>query len=243
VTYGKSALLLKTLEGIIGRDTMDEAMRTYFMRYRFTHPATEDFLHTIAEVAIKRGRASGGILPRPPLDLCFDKMHHIAIDLPECTMPIPFVVSSSLDPYFEQAVYGTSVLDYAIDGITSDPLDWWNPDSESKKMRDTVTVHRVGDFMLPVTIQVVFSDGKSLREYWNPREHGADGNDRWKTFTYIREATVVSAEIDPGHTVLLDNNRFNNSRTVAANPIPARKLTNLWMTAMQFGSQIAGWLV
>jgi hypothetical protein len=34
VTYGKSAVLLKTLEGIIGRDTMDEAMRTYFLTYR-----------------------------------------------------------------------------------------------------------------------------------------------------------------------------------------------------------------
>ncbi len=38
ITYGKSATLLATLEGIIGRDTMDEAMRTYFLRYRFTHP-------------------------------------------------------------------------------------------------------------------------------------------------------------------------------------------------------------
>ncbi len=58
VTYGKSATLLATLESIIGRDTMDEAMRTYFTRYRFTHPTTEDFLRTIEEVAIKNGRAT-----------------------------------------------------------------------------------------------------------------------------------------------------------------------------------------
>jgi ubiquinone/menaquinone biosynthesis C-methylase UbiE len=58
ITYGKSATLLATLEGIIGRDTMDEAMRTYFLRYRFTHPTTEDFLRTIEEVAIKNGRAT-----------------------------------------------------------------------------------------------------------------------------------------------------------------------------------------
>src|SRR5713226_8549438 len=48
---------LATLEGLIGKDTMDEAMRTYFMRYRFTHPTTEDFLRTIEEVAIARGKA------------------------------------------------------------------------------------------------------------------------------------------------------------------------------------------
>src|SRR6202042_982062 len=52
-SYGKTATAPATLEGIIGRDTMDEAMRTWFQRYRFTHPTTEDFLRTIEEVAIK----------------------------------------------------------------------------------------------------------------------------------------------------------------------------------------------
>jgi hypothetical protein len=94
--------------------------------------------------------------------------------------------------------------------------------------------------LLPVTIRIVFSDGTSRREYWNPRDQT---NDRWKTFTYLTEAKVTSAEVDPDHTVLLDINYFNNSRTVEGNPVPARKLTNLWMSAMQFGSQIAGWLV
>jgi Peptidase family M1 domain len=244
VTYGKSATLLKTLEGIIGRDTMDEAMRTYFMRYRFTHPTTEDFLRTIEEVAIERGRASGMVTRPPQLSVPENDRSLLAQNLRSlASAGQSTIINSSLRPFFEQAVYGTDVLDYAIDEITSDPLEWWVADSNNKKMRDTVTVHRVGDFILPVTIQVVFSDGKSVIEYWNPREHGADGNDRWKTFTYIREAKVVSAEIDPDHTVLLDTNRFNNSRTVDANPVPARKLTNLWMTAMQFGSQIAGWLV
>jgi hypothetical protein len=249
VTYGKSATLLATLEGIIGRDTMDEAMRTYFMHYRFTHPTTEDFLRTIEEVAIQRGRASGSITQPAQLWIPENLRPLQAQNIRSLVSGMmsgggqPIIVNSSLRPFFEQAVYGTNVLDYAIDDITSDPLEWWASDSKNKTMRNTVTVHRVGDFILPITIRVVFSDGKSLREYWNPREHGADSNDRWKTFTYIREATVVSAEIDPDHTVLLDINRFDNSRTVEANPVPARKLTNLWMTAMQFGAQIAGWLV
>ena len=38
VTYGKTASVLLTLEGIIGQDTMAKAMHTYFMKYRFTHP-------------------------------------------------------------------------------------------------------------------------------------------------------------------------------------------------------------
>jgi hypothetical protein len=53
VTYGKTACVLLTLESIIGEDTMQKAMRTYFMRYRFTHPTKEDFLKTIEEVSGK----------------------------------------------------------------------------------------------------------------------------------------------------------------------------------------------
>jgi hypothetical protein len=53
VTYGKTASVLLTLESIIGEDTMAKAMRTYFMKYRFTHPTKADFLNTIQEVSGK----------------------------------------------------------------------------------------------------------------------------------------------------------------------------------------------
>jgi len=56
VTYGKTASVLLTLESIIGEDTMQKAMHTYFMKYRFTHPTKEDFLKTIEEVSGKNLR-------------------------------------------------------------------------------------------------------------------------------------------------------------------------------------------
>lgn len=51
VTYGKTATVLLTLERMIGSDKMQQAMHEYFMRYRFKHPAPEDFMNTIQEVA------------------------------------------------------------------------------------------------------------------------------------------------------------------------------------------------
>src|SRR5258706_13403850 len=51
ITYGKTASVLVTLESIIGEDTMQKAMRVYFMKYRFTHPTKEDFLKTVEEVS------------------------------------------------------------------------------------------------------------------------------------------------------------------------------------------------
>jgi hypothetical protein len=53
ITYGKTATMLLTLESVIGEDTLRNALHTYFMRYRFTHPTGEDFLKTIEEVSGK----------------------------------------------------------------------------------------------------------------------------------------------------------------------------------------------
>jgi hypothetical protein len=89
VTYGKTASVLLTLEGIIGEDTMAKAMHKYFLKYRFTHPTKEDFLKTIEEVSGK-----------------------------------------DLRWYFNQAVYGTQVLDYEVLNTNSYPTNWFE---EKKK--------------------------------------------------------------------------------------------------------------
>ena len=53
ITYGKTATVLLTLEKIIGEETLRQALHTYFMRYRFTHPTGEDFIKTVEEVSGK----------------------------------------------------------------------------------------------------------------------------------------------------------------------------------------------
>ena len=69
------------------------------------------------------------------------------------------------------------------------------------------------------------------------------GADRWTKLTYTRNAKIISAEIDPDHTVLLDTNFFNNSYTTVSNPIPARKITNLWLSFNQLMAQLVAWIV
>ena len=51
ITYGKTASMLVTLERVVGEQTLKNALHTYFMRYRFTHPTQEDFMRTVNEVA------------------------------------------------------------------------------------------------------------------------------------------------------------------------------------------------
>jgi hypothetical protein len=227
ITYGKSASLLATLEGLIGSETMDETMRTYFQRFRFKHPTTEDFLRTLEQVAVTKGKAmssstaTASLEGPPPLSIN---------GMPE-TSAVP-AVNSSLRPFFDQAVYGTQMLDYSVDGMVSEPVG----SGKTKMFLSTVNLRRKGDFVFPVTADILFDDGNKVHEHW-------DGVDRWTRFTYTRSSKVVSVEIDPDHVIPLDRNLFNNSRTTQWNTVPADKLTAIWLLVQQWGQQLIAWVV
>ena len=145
--------------------------------------------------------------------------------------------------YFNQAVYGTNVMDYSVMKIDSSPTDWWKPNfKESKKPGETeyeseVIIHRKGDFVMPVDILVKFDNGDSVREHW-------DGQDRWIRYAYDKKAKVVSAEVDPDHKNWLDRNFFNNSKTAEPDGTATRKLANYWTFVSEFfGQFLAGWLI
>ncbi len=199
VTYAKTATVLLTLEGLIGEETLRRAIRTYFMRYRFTHPTEEDFLKTVEEVA-----------------------------------------GQDLRWFFDQAVYGTQVLDYAVRTARSDRVDWHVEEPPEEKKGETlyntqVVVHRKGDFILPVEVEIKFDNGEVLREQW-------DGRDRWVRFTYQKPTKIAAVEIDPDHKVWLDANRFNNSRTAEKDTHARRKLSAYWFILTQFFAQALAWL-
>jgi hypothetical protein len=145
--------------------------------------------------------------------------------------------------YFNQAVYGTNVMDYEVLKIDSSPTDWWKPNfKESKKPGETeyeseVVIHRKGDFVMPVDILVKFDNGDSVREHW-------DGQDRWIRYSYDKKAKVVSAQLDPEQKNWLDRNFFNNSKTVEPDGTATRKLANYWTFVSEFfGQFLAGWLI
>jgi aminopeptidase N len=50
MSYDKTAVILQTLEGIIGEETMDKAFREYYLKWAFKHPSGKDFINTVNEV-------------------------------------------------------------------------------------------------------------------------------------------------------------------------------------------------
>lgn len=49
--YSKPIVVLSTLKGILGAETFGRVMRTYYQRYQFKHPHTEDFIAVAREVS------------------------------------------------------------------------------------------------------------------------------------------------------------------------------------------------
>jgi hypothetical protein len=198
VTYGKTSSMLLSLETIVGEQTLKDALHTYFMRYRFTHPTQEDFMRTVNEVA---GR--------------------------------------DLSWFWNQAVYGTQVLDYEIERADSNPVDWYDDNLREKKgeteYETQVILHRKGDFIFPVEAEVTFDDGETVRERW-------DGKDRWVRYVYRKKAQVESVQIDRGYRVVLDSNYLNNSHVVASQRKATAKIAIYWMFLTQFLAQILSWL-
>ena len=71
-----------------------------------------------------------------------------------------------------------------------------------------VVVHRVGEFKVPVELEVEFADDTTERMLW-------DGQGRYEIFTWPGRR-LRSARLDPDSKLLLEAHRLDNHRAAAA---------------------------
>ena len=150
------------------------------------------------------------------------------------------VAGQDLGWYWQQAVYGTQVLDYKVRRAESTRVDWANKDAPDEKKGETVyqttvLIQRLGDFIFPVVAEIKFDNGETIREKW-------DGQDRWKRYTYLKKASVLSVEIDPDHQITMDRNYLNNSITTEPQRGAVHKIATYWLFCTQFFAQMLSWL-
>ena len=127
------------------------------------------------------------------------------------------VAGEDLDWFFDQFVYGTAVVDYAIDDLQVRAID--PPDGSAGDDRwyeSEVRVQRRNDGIFPQTLQVRFADDSIEQLAW-------DGRAEWETFTFEKPTYVVDAYLDPENKVWLDVNRLNNRRATDDGNTFARK--------------------
>lgn len=228
-SYAKPGVILTTLQNYIGTEKMKEVMQAYVHRWRFKHPKSQDFFDVVNDVAGQDFTwfFDQAFYSRKQID--YSVANVFSREIREKT---GFDFSISTDEMDTDLTISTSdstsefILEEA-EPIEGDSVESVEEEDSPKMFYNEVRVRRLGDFVLPVEIQIVFDNGDTLVENW-------DGKDLWKKYKYTRPNKLVSATVDPGQKIILDVNFTNNSRLVDNRSIGINKLSIRWMFWMQF---------
>lgn len=194
LVYSKSATVLKTMDGLLGRPLMDTVIRTYFNQWKFDHPRGRDFYNVVKDVvgASSQPDALGDI------DRFFDQL----------------IYGTGICDYAVDGIENNAVAGKV--GLFGEGKDKSFKDGDGDGVvRGKVTVRRMGDVILPVDVRIEFEDGESEWLRWS-------GEESFKMFTFDKR--VSSCYIDPERKVMMDVNMINNSLTLDKNPWPVRKI-------------------
>ncbi len=141
ISYAKTALLLRTLDGLWSNGVIERTLRTYYSRYRFAHPRSDDFLAVLAEVS---GKDLGWIRQ----------------ELVDGTGSVDYAVTrvvAERDKGFRGLPIGPGGPGPVIEPSLSD----------AERFRSEVIIERLGEVALPVNVLINFDDGSNVNEHWD----------------------------------------------------------------------------
>lgn len=140
--YSKAAITLLTLERYLGEEVMADIMKTYFQRWKFKHPHTEDFFAVAEDVSGQ------------DLDWFFDQFFRSPDKLDYSVGTISSSEIKEPEGYFKGEL------------LKSDKQS----EEKEKIYRNRVTIRREGELFFPQEILIVFENGEEIRETWNGKD-------------------------------------------------------------------------
>lgn len=117
------------------------------------------------------------------------------------------VTKKSWQAYFDEYVYGGGAPDFAIDHITSKKGSSGDP----QRYESLVKISNKGSHYTDIPLKFTFSDGSTVQRTWN-------GEGAETTFQLLHNTPLLSAEIDPEHSILLESKHLNNFRLAEIEP-------------------------
>lgn len=204
ISYGKAAVMLWTLEGLLGEDKMREIMQTYFNRWKFSHPCGDDFVDIVTEIVLKN-------------------------EEPEYAKSVLLFLDQAI---YGTEVCDYAVVDISNQlsenkrGIFADDSCIEVKDDLKNYYTNQVIIHRLGEMQVPVEIQVIYEDNSIIFEKW-------DGMGRTKVLDYQDIKKIVSVEIDPERKIYIDQNFLNNSHTLQPENQGIAKTSRTFFTWLQ----------
>ncbi len=184
-SYSKPTLIFITLEHYLGESLMDSILQTYYKRWRFRHPKTQDVIDIFNEFSGKNW------------DWFFDQYIRTSKTMDYEIVRIKNRKQTAEAGWHES---GTGKV------FVKKPVEMFSSDTNAL-YRSSFSVCNNGDAYFPVTIFVRFENGDTLYIPW-------DGRESMKTFTFERSARLHTVIVDPQRHNLLDLNMTNNSRTI-----------------------------
>lgn len=209
--YARTAVMMRDLEAQLGKDVMERAMRTYYQRWKFRHPGIADLQATLAEVS---GQAA-------LVNTVFAQQVHAALPVDDR------IADFSSDEVLPQPGYAgasVNVTSEAADEQAEATRKRWHAQHPDAKpgtgpfpWRTAVVLRRRGA-AVPQTLVVTFADGSRESVQWQ-------GQERWRRFEWVKPVRAVSAQLDPERKHLLDANKLDDGRTLAADASATRRWT------------------
>jgi hypothetical protein len=214
LSYSKTMLWLRTLENHLGWETFQPAMAAFFERYKFKHPAPDDFVATFNETT------------GHDLTWFFDQVIGDAV-------AFDYAVDSVGSRRVGLKGYSGEGEPVYNDRDDEDDDEDEGDSGEKKIWTTDVVVRRHGGGVFPVQVKLVFENGDEYIHAW-------DGLDRWTKITVERPSKLSYAVVDPERVLALDI-RPNNNSMFRESPTSrgAKKWAGFWMVWLQ--DTLAGW--
>ncbi|MEM1122173.1 MAG: M1 family metallopeptidase, partial [Bacteroidota bacterium] len=157
LVYAKAATIIRTLDGIVGRETMDDILKAYFEKWSFKHPGGQDFIDVVNEVVPKKHGDEFG-----------ENMNWFFEQALYGTDVCDYKVASISNNLVERTAYGI----FEEKGMTATT----KPINQDKKYKydAKVILHRLGGLKFPVDVLVHFENGEQKLEKWGGEERTFD---------------------------------------------------------------------
>ena len=212
MSYSKSATFLLTLDRMIGRESMDKIMKTYYKRWKFKHPCSTDFINIVNEVVLKDHGTRFG----ENMNWYFDQV----------------LYGSDVCDYKLAAIRNTKVSPpRGIHEVNNIKMTYSSNEYENVLYESKVILHRLGEVIMPVEVLIHFTNDEELIKTW-------DGRSRSKEFVFERPEKIEWAQIDPGNKIMIDINLMNNGRTTKPEKLTFWKYATKFLFTLQNAMQI-----
>jgi hypothetical protein len=203
-SYRRTAVVLRTLRGLIGDEAFLRGMRTFSERWRYAHPYPDDFFDAFIDGA--------GVDVRWYFDETFRGTGTVdwSVEVEERRVPAPrgFFQAQPGGPFTERAPDAAAAAIEKADDEERTPAQEHGRDARPWAV--DLVLRRKGELALPLSVQLTFADGTSVTREWSREAQLASRwwrpLGRWAEFPEKLKSVVL----DPEGRYYLDTDMSNN---------------------------------